>query len=210
MRDMRNPYGSEGGYVTNRRPRRNRGDRGMRYNDMPRGRERDYGDNMDGHYPHRQGSTYYPIEAMGTFNGYYGMPEQEYDRAGRDYRGNRGGRDYGDYGYDYGDYGETLSEQELEHWNKKLMEHLDDREKQIFHKDTIMQKARAMNKQMEGFSEKELYTTTLMCYTDYKTTIGQNPDLAMKLAYDWLTDKDVAVKGAEKLAIYYDCIVQGE
>ena len=57
---------------------------------------------------------------------------------------------------------------------------------------------------------KELEVTTLMIYTDYKHTIGQNPDIAIKLAFDWLTDKDVAVKGAEKLAVYYDCIVEGE
>jgi NAD+--asparagine ADP-ribosyltransferase len=144
------------------------------------------------------------------------MPEQDYGRGRRDYgmsdyRGGYGRRDYGDYGYDdYGDYGETLSEKELEHWNKKLMEQLDEREKQMFHKDAIMQKAKQMGKPMEGFGEKELYTATLMVYTDYKQSIGQNPDLAVKLAYDWLSDKDVAVKGAEKLAVYYDCIVEGE
>ena len=116
-----------------------------------------------------------------------------------------------DYGYDdYGDYGEALSEKELEHWNKRLMEQLDEREKQMFHKDAIMQKAKQRGKPMEGFGEKELYTATLMVYTDYKQSIGQNPDFAVKLAYDWLSDKDVAVKGAEKLAVYYDCIVEGE
>jgi hypothetical protein len=90
------------------------------------------------------------------------------------------------------------------------MGQLDDREKQMFSKDAIMQKARALGKPMEGFGEKELYVATLMVYTDYKHSIGQNPDLAVKLAYDWLADKDVAVKGAEKLAVYYDCIVEGE
>jgi hypothetical protein len=166
---------------------------------------------MDGHYPQGQGATYYPIQAMGTFEGYYGMPEQDYGR-GRDYGYDmRGRRDYGyDYGYPYGDFGETLSEQELESWNKRLMEQLDEREKQMFHKDAIMQKAKQMGKQMEGFGEKELYTATLIVYTDYKQTIGQNVDLSVKLAYDWLSDKDVAVKGAEKLAVYYDCIVEGE
>ena len=184
--------------------------RGGDYGDM----RRDYP--MDGHYPQGQGATYYPVQAMGTFEGYYGMPEQDYGRGRRDYgvsdyRGGYGRRDYVDYGYDdYGDYGETLSEKELEHWNKKLMEQLDEREKQMFHKDAIMQKAKQMGKPMEGFGEKELYTATLMVYTDYKQSIGQNPDLAVKLAYDWLSDKDVAVKGAEKLAVYHDCIVEGE
>ena len=228
------PRNSRGEFMSRGRGRR--GDRGMDYDDM-RGDMRmrdgrvirsyprmDYGEDMrrgdmrggdyamDGHYPQGQGATYYPIQAMGTFEGYYGMPEQDY-RRGRDYGYDdmRGRRDYGyDYGYDYGDYGETLSEKELEHWNKKLMEQLDEREKQMFHKDVIMQKAKQMGKPMEGFGEKELYTATLMVFTDYKHSIGANPDLAVKLAYDWLSDKDVAVKGAEKLAVYYDCIVEGE
>jgi hypothetical protein len=174
-------------------------------------------DRVDGHhYPQGQGSTYYPIQAMGTFEGYYGMPESDYGRAPMRGRGSRmdyaydmrGG--YRDYGYnDYGDYGETLSEKELDEWCKKLKSHLDERERQMFSKDAIMQKAKQMGKQMEGFGEKEMEVATLMVYTDYKNTIGQNPDLAIKLAYDWLTDKDVAVKGAEKLAVYYDEIVMG-
>jgi hypothetical protein len=161
----------------------------------------------DGHYMHGRQSGYEPVEFMGYCQGYYGSPEQDYGR-GRDY-GYR--RDYGyDYGYDYGDYGETLSEEELKKWEHKLMSQLDEREKQLFHKDAIMQKAKSMGKSMEGFGEKELYVTTLMIYTDYKQSIGANPDLSVKLAYDWLSDKDVAVKGAMKLATYYDCIVEGE
>ena len=234
------------------RRRRSRRDRGMDYEgeDMRmrdygdvtrRGRYGDYGDyesgdmrgrgrndygnyEMDGHYPEAHGSTYYPIQAMGTFEGYYGMPEQSdygmdgrgmnYRRYGGGYDMRRGGgrmRDYGyDYGDDYGDYGETLSDKELEEWNKKLLGQLDEREKQMFSKDAIMQKIKQMGKPMEGFGEKELYTATLAMYTDHKHSIGQNPDLAVKLGYDFLADKDVAVKGAHKLAVYYDCIVEGE
>lgn len=247
--DGRNPYGSRGGYVVSsrgrgRRSRRGRrGDRGMQdYGyDM-----RSYDMRMDGHHPQEHGSTYYPIQAMGTFEGYYGMPEQDYarggnrqdygydmnyDMRGRDMRGQdmrgsmRGGRDYGypmhymhdmrggrDYGYDYGyygDYGETLTDKELEEWKHKLMSKLDEREKQMFSKEMISQKAKQMGLQMKDFGEKELEVATLMCYTDYKKSIGQNPDLAVKLAYDWLCDDDVAVKGAEKLAVYHDEIVEG-
>ena len=217
--DMRGDMRMRDGRVIRSYPRMDYGE-DMRRGDMRGDYERDMrgGDYaMDGHYPQGQGATYYPIQAMGTFEGYYGMPEQDYGRGRRDYgmsdyRGGYGRRDYGyDYGYDdYGDYGETLSDKELEHWNKKPMEQLDEREKQMLHKDTIMQKAKQMGKPMDGFGEKELYTATLMVYTDYKQSIGQNPDLAVKLAYDWLSDKDVAVKGAEKLAVYYDCIVEGE
>jgi hypothetical protein len=184
--------------------------------DMRRG---DYAGDMrmgDGHYMHGgHRGGYEPVEFMGYCSGYYGSPEADYGR-GRGRGGYDMGYDYGDYrrggrgDYGYGDYGETLSEEELHHWEKKLMGQLDDREKQMFSKDAIMQKARALGKPMEGFGEKELYVATLMVYTDYKHSIGQNPDLAVKLAYDWLADKDVAVKGAEKLAVYYDCIVEGE
>jgi hypothetical protein len=153
---------------------------------------------------------YEPVEFMGYCSGYYGAPQGDYGR-GRDYGYDMRGRgDYGyDYGYDYGDYGETLSEKELDEWCHKLKGQLDEREKQMFSKEMIAQKAKQMGKQMEGFGEKELEVTTLMVYTDYKNSIGQNPDLAIKLAYDWLTDKDVAVKGAQKLAVYYDEIVMG-
>ena len=205
--------------------------------DMARGRSRgrnDYGDydmrgGMDGHHGGRAGG-YEPVEFMGYCSGYYGSPEQDYGRRDmREYRGgdmgyrnyDMRGRDYGypmydmrggrDYGYDdYGDYGETLSEKELEHWCEKLKKQLDDQEKQMFHKDTIAQKAKQMGMQMQGFGEKELEVATLMAYTDYKRTIGKNPDLAIRLGYDWLVDDDVAVKGAEKLATYYFCIVEGE
>ena len=182
--------------------------RGDSRSDMRGGDMRDYGDMRmrDGHHMGGRGG-YEPVEFMGYCSGYYGSP-QDYGR-GRDYGYDMRGRR--DYGYqDYGDYGETLSEQELEHWCKKLKEQLDEREKQMFSKEAISQKAKQIGKPMEGFGEKELEVATLMAYTDYKNTIGANPDLAIKLAYDWLTDKDVAVKGAEKLAVYYDCIVEGE
>ena len=193
--------------------------RGMRGG---RGRGRnDYGDyEIDGHYPEAHGSTYYPIQAMGTFEGYYGMPEQNdygmnYRRYGGGYnmRGKGRGRDYGydygyDYGDDYGDYGETLSDKELEEWNKKLLGQLDEREKQMFSKDAIMQKAKQMGLKMEGFGEKELYTNTLANYTDHKKSIGANPDLAIKLAYDDFCDQDSEYQGAEWLAVYFDTFVK--
>jgi hypothetical protein len=183
----------------------------------------DYGDMaVDGHYPKAHGSTYYPIQAMGTFEGYYGMPEEDYGYdmrgRGRDYgydmrgRGGRG-RDYGyDYGYDYGDYGdygETLSDKELEEWCHKLKSKLTDQEKQIFSKESIAQRSKAMGRPMEGFGEKELEVVTLMLLDDYKRTLGANPDTMIKLAFDWLDDKDASVKGAEKLTVYYEEIVEG-
>lgn len=243
MDGRRLPPRNARGEFRRRRSRRDRGipyeHEGMRtqdYGDVTRrGRYGDYGEHemrggMDGHHPEQHGSTYYPIQAMGTFEGYYGMPEQsdygmEYRRYGGsrmdygyDMRGSGGrgrgrdyGYDYGDYGYDdYGDYGETLSEKELDEWCKKLKSNLDEREKQLFSKEAIMQKVKAMNKPMEGFGEKEIEIVTLMLLDDYKKTLGANPEIMVKLAYDWLDDKDAELKGAEKLAAYYFCIVEGE
>lgn len=163
----------------------------------------------DGHYPQGQMGGYRPIETMGYFNGYYGMPEHDYARGGR--------RDYGydmrggyDYGYDYeNDYGSTLSEKEMEDWCYKLKANLNDHEKQMFSKEMISQKAKQMGRQMQGFGEKELEVVTLMLLDDYKKTLGANPDTMVKLAFDWLDDKDAKLKGAEKLAVYYDEIVMG-
>lgn len=180
-----------------------RGD--MNY-DMAR---RDYGEDMrmgDGHYQHGRQSGYEPVEFMGYCQGYAGSPEHDYGR-GRDY-GYR--RDYGyDYGYDYGgDYGEALSSEELQKWQHKLMEQLDEREKQMFRKEAIIPKFKQMGIEMKDFNEEELYTITLAKYTDHKQSIGQNPDLAIKLARDFMVDQDSNTKGSERVAIYYDTFVE--
>lgn len=182
----------------------------MRYdNDMARG-----GRGGDGHYPMVQG--YMPIEAMGRFTGYWGEPERDYARGGRrdyGYDYDMRGRGRYDYGYDYaGDYGETLSHKEIEEWKKKLMEEVEDKDKQFFNKETFTQRAKQIGIQMgDKFTEEELCLTTLMMYTDYKKTLGTaNMDIYIRLAKDWLEDKDVSVKGGEKLAVYYDNIVEDE
>lgn len=224
--DMRGDY--EGGDMRGRdygedMARGGRGRGRSDYGDYEMNDGRDYRGGMDGHHMGNRGG-YEPVEFMGYCSGYYGSPEQDY---GMDYRrgggsrmdygydmrrGGRGrdyGYDYGDYGDDYGDYGETLSDNELETWNKKLLGQLDEREKQMFSKDAIMQKIKQMGLKMEGFSEKELYTATLMVFTDYKKSIGANPDLAIKLAYEFLIDPDSKLKGADKLCVYHDEVVMG-
>lgn len=167
---------------------------GRNYGDMRGGR--------DGHYPMSEGKTYFPIEAMGTFNGYYGTPEQDY----------RGGMDYGYPMYDMGDYGETLTKEELEHWKNKLMQEVDEKDKHFFTKEMIGQKAKSMGAEMKDYNEEELVVATLMAYTDYskaiKPYVGSNMDIYIALGKAWLEDKDVAVKGAEKLCVYYDCVVR--
>lgn len=199
-----------------------RGDRAYSEQDYARGRRdyesgrqsdmagRDYGDMRDMHYGERQGN-FRPVEAMGYFTGYYG---------GEDYaRGGRGrGRDYGygyDYNYDYaGDYGENLTKDELEEWKMKLMKEVEEKDKHFFSKENISSKARNLGVQMKDYNEEELCLVTLMMYTDYCKTIkkfvGANMDIYIELAKDWLEDKDSELKGSERLAVYHDCIIEGE
>ena len=119
----------------------------------------------------------------------------------------RYGRDYG-YDYGYGDYGETLSDKELEEWCHKLKSQLTEQEKQMFSKENIMQRAKAMGVEFKDFTEMEFYVNTLKNYTDHKHSIGQNPDLAMKLSRDDFKDEDGEYKGSEWLAIYFDTFVK--
>jgi hypothetical protein len=174
---------------------------------------------MDGHYQHGRQSGYEPVEFMGYCNGYYGSPDHRGGDYGYDMRYARG-RDYGgyrhyvpmyenDYADDYGDYGETLSDEELKKFCERLKKNLTEQEKQMFSKEVLMQKAKSMGRPMEGFGEKEVEVVAIMLLDDYKKSLGANPDLMVKLAFDWLDDKDAKVKGAEKLAVYYVEIVMG-
>ena len=208
-----------------------RGD--MNYGDIARGGSRGRRDmgmypEMDGHhYPMHGGRSggYEPVEFMGYCTGYAGAKEdyargdmgyRNYDMRGRDYGYPMHGQHYPpyDYGYpydDYGDYGETLSEKELDHWNKKLMEKVEDKYKGFFTKENIAQRARQHGFQMKDFGEEELLTATLMQYTDLckylKPFVGENLDAYIGAGYGFLVDDDTEVKGAEKLAVYFDEVV---
>lgn len=172
--------------------------------DYARGR-RDYGmgRQYDGHYE--------PIEIMGRFNGYYGGAEDyarnmrgpDYNYS-RDYRYNMPYNDYRDYA---GDYGESLTKEELEHWCKKMMSELDERERQMLSKESIIQRAKNMGIEFKGFNEMEYYVNVVKNYTDHKKSIGENLDMAMKLARDDFFDEDGEYKGSEWLAVYYDTFV---
>ncbi len=166
---------------------------------------------MDGHYG-AEGKTYFPIEAMGRFNGYWGIPEEDYGRY--DMRGRGGRRDYGYYNEDYGDYGETLTKEELEKWKHKLMKEVEEKDKHFFETPAIEQKARQMGVQMKDYKPEELAVVSLMLYTDYcktlKKYVGSNMDVYVDLAKDWLSDPDSEIKGSERLAVYHDEIVMGD
>ena len=155
------------------------------------------------------------------YMGDYGMDSRDYggkeyyirSRDARDY--NMDSRDYRDYmdSRDYIDYKKKqyLSYSELEHWSEKLKKEVEEKDKQFFSKEHIKKKADEMGIKFDKFNLEEFYTTVLMMYTDYCKTLGTaNMDIYLRLAKDWLSDEDIAVKYGEKLAAYYNSIVKGE
>lgn len=160
----------------------------------------------------RDGHDVYPVEFMGTF----GMPSY-YDRRGdrarnRDYtRDYERGYDRG-YGRDYaGDYGDRLTREELNDWSKELMSEIEEKDRQMFSRENVLKKAQEMGIKFDEANEDEFYVTTLMMLTDYCKTLGTaNMDLYLKLAKDWLWDEDAEIKGGEKLAVYFDNIVNDD
>lgn len=191
-------------------------------------REESYmrGREYDGHYE--------PIEIMGRFNGYYGGMDDYARGRGRDYnymddypRENM--RDYNyeanyprgrDYGYmpyyppymmDYASHGgEYMSDKELKMWADKLMKEVEEKDKAFLSRENIRKRADEMGIKFEKYSFEEFYVVVLMKYTYHCKTLGTaNMDIYLKLAKDFFEDPDTAVRYGEKLAAYYDYIVEG-
>lgn len=195
MRDMRNPYGSKGGYVTSRRPGRDRseyGDQGY-YSGEFRGRSGD----------HRSGRDSRDYGDYGDYNDY----GRDYAQGSRDRAGYHDMGDYNDYApYDYG--GGYLSKEELSRWEKKLYGEMEKGECEMLSREKIMKRAKEVGIKYDEFTEDEFVATVLMLYTDYCKTLGKaNIDMYIKMAKDFLDDKDAGVKYGEKLTAYYDHVV---
>ena len=226
MRDMRNPYGSRGGYVVSdrrdyagRRMDRDYGmDMGYEMDYASRYGNREYDSTYD--YPHYSESDYArgrrDYEPNREYDRHYDYPYMmgDYARTGRnrerDYARGRG-RDYGRGSY-YGFYdGDYLEDEDLMEWSKELMKEVEEKDKAFFSKENMQRKAEEMGIKFDKFSFPEFYTTTLMMYTDYHTTLGTgNMEVYLKLAKDWLCDEDAELQYGEKLSAYYESIVEGE
>lgn len=207
--DGRNPYGSRGGYVSNRRPRR---DRDMEYYGMPKG---DY--RRDGRYD-RDMADYESRDMRGD------MRSRDYADYNRDYadyemhdtRG-RGGydRDYADY--DMRDYGEMeygkMSHKDIENW-KNHMKNQDGTMGEHFKKEQVMQAARQIGVNPEEYGEHIFPLVMNMMYSDYCAVAKKfgldRPDFYAELAKAFLNDKDFGGEPEEKVWLYYQCIAAPE
>lgn len=150
----------------------------------------------------RQSDRNYDYPMMGDYT--------DYARRGR-------GRDMNyDYRYDYRgrrDYGESeyLSDEDLMDWSRDLLESIEQKDRPMYTRDTISNRAREMGVEFRDFSEDELVVTTLMMVTDYGKTLGtSNLDTMIRLAKDWLEDPDSELQYGEKLAAYYEYVIDPE
>ena len=200
--DGRNPYGSRGGYVTSRSPRRDRDMDDMGMYGMPKG---DY----------RRGG----MPPMRDYNDY----DMRGDMRGRDYADYEmhdvRGRDYADYGMDYGmrDYGEMeygkLSHKDIENW-KRHMKNQDGTMGEHFKKEQVMQAARQIGVNPEEYGEHIFPLVMNMMYSDYCAVAKKfgldRPDFYAELAKAFLNDKDFEGDPEEKVYLYYKCIAEQE
>ena len=113
-----------------------------------------------------------------------------------------------------GDYGETLNREEISHLTQKLMRNVEEKDRQFFTKEMISRKAHEMGVNFDKFNEEELLVATLLEYALHymtlKPLVGPNMDVFVKMGKDFLMAEMEGVKGGEKLAIYYDCILKGK
>lgn len=208
-RDMRNPYGSRGGYVVSDKRGRmydyagNGGvDYARQYNGTNSDRHHtmwDYAESSNYNQPSGQSSgrdanyemNYYPVRRSGYF---------DYNTYG------------GDYGYDMRsvrDYAENdykLTPTEIRKWEKEL--------KQsgglAFNIDQIRQVAQQHGIRFDEFTPELLTAIANMMYSDYHDTVKGDITMYVKLAEDFLCDEDFDGTPEEKAYLYYNAIVSKE
>lgn len=215
-RDGRNPYGSRGGYVTSRSPRRDRGMEDYRREEYE---PRDYGDYRGDYNSGDYNRGGYDYDDYGYDD--YRSREYEYEDGRRGVRGTGrygmgGSRYYGrDRGMDYGEmqYGK-LSKEDMEKWKHKL-ENADGSHGEHFKKEQLEPVVRQMNIDIERMGGMDVFCMAVnMMYADYCAVARKfgvdRIEYYVELAKAFMEDKDFAGKGEEKLWLYYKCIVSDD
>ena len=213
-RDMRNPYGSRGGYVVSDKAMNDMA-RGRDYADMARGGNMDYARGGRGG-GYRDYADYAEYDSRQNYNDYASW---DYARNGRDYE--RSGQSGNDYGYGYGigmfdydteDYGygrdgaHKLSRREIKKWEKGL-ENADGTKGAKWQVDQIKQIAQQQGIKFDEYSPELFAVVMNSLYSDYCKVLGADPIMYAKLTKAWLEDDDFEGEPEEKAMLYYKCIV---
>lgn len=131
-----------------------------------------------------------------------------YGRGGSMYRGRRD-RNSGEEEEMY------LDEEDMKEW-KKMLKNADGTMGEHFDKHEVEQAAKSLGIMPQEYTMEDLCMVANMLYSDYcdtfKNIIPKDKEVKYytKMAEDFLDDKDSSVKGSEKLATYYYCIVSEE
>lgn len=208
-RDMRNPYGSQGGYVSS--------DRAMN-RDYARG-GRDYGNDYAGDYARGGNRDYANYAEYDNRQDYRDYARRDYADYGRDYE--RGGQSGNDYGYGYGvgmfdyntedySYGRDghnkLARREIKKWEKEL-ENADGTKGAKWQVDQIKQIAQQHGIKFDEYRPETFAVVMNALYADYCKVLGADPAMYAKLTKAWLEDDDFDGEPEEKAMLYYKCIV---
>lgn len=130
-----------------------------------------------------------------------------YGRGGSMYRGRRD--------RDSGEEEMYLDEEDMKEW-KKMLKNADGTMGEHFDKHEVEQAAKSLGIMPQEYTMEDLCMVANMLYSDYcdtfKNIIPKDKEVKYytKMAEDFLDDKDSSVKGSEKLAAYYYCIVSEE
>lgn len=134
--------------------------------------------------------------------------DYEYDLEDYADYARRGGRRNYDMRRDYHSKGRMLDDRTVDMWGRELLNDIEAKDQMKFKKDQILKRADEMGIRFDKVTPEEFYTTVLMMVTDYHKTLGlMNVDVYVKLAKDWLCDPDSPLKYGEKLAAYYNEII---
>lgn len=204
-RDMRNPYGSRGGYVTSDRQMRSQHDYDYEDDD-------DDNEEIDNNYPYRNDRAMNNINQGNRQQGRGGRSQGSRDGHYRMYYPNEWGMyDYGNrYDLEYNEMDNMkLSNRELKSWKKKL-ENADGTRGEKFNMEQILPISEQMNIRFNDFTEEELAMVVNLLYSDYCKVLGADLSLYIKMAKAFLEDKDFDGSGSEKLALYYHSIASEE
>lgn len=154
----------------------------------------------------------YGVGGMRPYNDYNNDYRRDYNSGMDYYDGNYDYRSDYDYRNDY--YGSDYAGHNMEEeYKKKLyewIEKLSSKNRFRQHgKEHIMQQAKNMGIKFEEYDEDEFYAIYLMHVSDYPT-ISNEYNMYIRMAKDWLEDKDIAVSPSEKVCKYLYEIVLAE
>lgn len=209
--DMRNPYGSRGGYVVSDRRGRDYGRMDYNVRDREYG-SRDYnwqyGDYAQGRSSNQSNRQYSRDNGydMTRRSGYFDYDTYD-SRGDRNYYDMRGDRDYNyDMRRDYAEEDYKLTPREIHDWEDALV-NPDGTRGAKFSVDQIRQTAQQHGIKFDEFSPELLAAVTNAVYSDYDEVVHGDLGTYVKMGEAFLCDKDFDGTPEEKAYLYYTTIV---